>query len=171
MNFIYQHYVPPSPFLTSIHKSKSVADLAHQSQPNIRDHFPPHTCQVSIQSNFHISQLSVFFQNLSKLFKNHSRGGLRARLLHRRALLSKSIFFKIKTSTVLPEVVKLADHPGNGLPDHVDPLELGRAISPNQVKDVEVSVKEHRRGGIPFQGGNQSSLFTCCQNLCLVKVG
>ena len=82
-----------SPFLTSIHKSKSVADLVHQSQPNIRDHFPPHTCQVSIQSNFHISQLSVFFQNLSKLFKNHSRGGLRARLLHRRALLSKSIFF------------------------------------------------------------------------------
>ena len=83
----------------------------------------------------------------------------------------KAFFFKIKTSTVLPEVVKLADHPGNGLPDHVDPLELGRAISPNQVKDVEVSVKEHRGGGIPFQGGNQSSLFTCCQNLCLVKVG
>ena len=72
---------------------------------------------------------------------------------------------------MLPEVVKLADHPGNGLPDHVDPLKVGRTISPNQVKDVEVSVKEHRGGGIPFQGGNQSSLFTCCQNLCLVKVG
>ena len=33
-----------------------------------------------------------FFQNLSKLFKNHSWGGLCARLLHRRALLSKSVF-------------------------------------------------------------------------------
>ena len=67
---------------------------------------------------------------------------------------------------MLPEVVKLADHPGNGLPDHVDPLKVGRAISPNQVKDVEVSVKEHRGGGgIYFQRGHQSRLFARSQNL------
>ena len=171
MNFIYQHYVPQSPFLTSIHKSKSVADLVHQSQPNIRDHFPPHTCQVSIQSNFHISQLSVFFKTCLSFSKTtHGVAYVHVCSIDEHTF-QRAFFKKIKSSTVLPEVVKLADHPGNGLPDHVDPLEVGRTISQKQVKDVEVSVKEHRGGGIPFQGGNQSSLFTWCQNLCLVKVG
>ena len=66
--------------------------------------------------------------------------------------------------------MKLADQPGHGLPHHVDPLKVDCLLSQDQVKDVEVSVKKHRGGGVPFQCSHQCRLFTRSQNLMFVKI-
>ena len=66
--------------------------------------------------------------------------------------------------------MKLADQPGDRLPHHVDPLKLHRLLNQNQVEDVEVPVKEHRGGGVPFQRRHQCRLFPWGQNLMFVKI-
>ena len=114
---------------------------------------------------FNPFRLALLFQDLSRLFKNHSGGGFRVRLLHRRALLLKQVSFNILHMMHAPEIVKLADQPGHGLPHHVDPIKV-HLSQVDQVKDVEVPVKEHRGGGgISFQRGHQSRLFARSQNL------